>query len=152
WIPGAMLRLSAEGTRLGRAADNTFALSEATISRHHAVFSVDPQGIVRLTDPGSTNGTFLNGRRLALHAPSRVQDGDRIQLGSTVVLKFVRLDPCDEQFQREMFERIVRDELTGLYNRSYFLNQIAPLAGYSAMHGLGLAVLMLDIDHFKRVN
>src|SRR5947209_20092136 len=73
-IPGAMLRLSADGTRLGRAADNTFPLSEATVSRHHARFGVDPQGIVRLIDLASTNGTFLNGRRLVPHTPSRIQD------------------------------------------------------------------------------
>jgi two-component system cell cycle response regulator len=151
-IPGAMLRLSADGTRIGRAPDNTFALGEVTISRYHALFDVNPHGVVRLTDAGSSNGTFLNGRRLVPHAPARIQDGDRIQLGSSVVLKFVRLDPCDEQFQREMFERIVRDELTGLYNRTYFLNQVASLAGFGALHGLGLGILMLDIDHFKKVN
>src|SRR4051812_1522893 len=151
-IPGAMLRLSAEGTRLGRAVDNTYPLAEGSVSRHHAQLSVDPQGVVRLTDLASVNGTFLNGRRLVPHTPTRLQDGDRVQLGSAVVLKFVRLDPCDEQFQRELFERIVRDGLTGLYNRAYFLNQVASLAGFAAVHGLGLAVLMVDIDHFKRVN
>jgi diguanylate cyclase (GGDEF)-like protein len=70
----------------------------------------------------------------------------------SVVLKFVRLDPCDEQFQREMFERTVRDALTGLYNRTYFLTQVGPLAEFNAVRELGLAVLMLDIDHFKRIN
>ena len=49
-----------------------------------------------------------------------------------------------------MFERTVRDPLTGLYNRAYFLNQIGVLAERSAAQGIGLAVLMLDIDHFKR--
>src|SRR5690349_18317279 len=79
-IPGAMLRLSAEGTRLGRAVDNTYPLSEGSVSRHHAQFTVDPQGVVRLTDLASINGTFLNGRRLVPHTPTRVQDGDRVQL------------------------------------------------------------------------
>jgi diguanylate cyclase (GGDEF)-like protein len=151
-IPGAMLRVTAGGTRLGRSADNTFQFREITISRHHAALAIDSQGVVRLTDLGSTNGTFLNDRRLPSQTPFRVQDGDRIRLGSTVVLKFVRLDPCEEQFQREMFERTVRDALTGLYNRAFFLNQIGPLAEYNAVRGLGLAILMLDVDHFKRVN
>jgi diguanylate cyclase (GGDEF)-like protein len=151
-IPGAMLRLAPQSTRVGRAPDNTYQLSDVSVSRYHATLSVDIHGGVRLTDLGSTNGTFLNGRRLAGHIPVRVKDGDRIQLGSSVVVKFVRLDPRDEQFQREMFERTVRDAMTGLYNRSYFLNQIEPLAEFGAMRGLGLAVLMLDIDHFKRIN
>jgi diguanylate cyclase (GGDEF)-like protein len=151
-IPGAMLSLAAEGTRLGRALDNTYPLGDATGARHHASISIDGQGVVRVTDLASVNGTFVNGRRLVPHNAARLQDGDKLQLGAAVVLKFVRLDPCDEQFQRELFDRIVRDELTGLYNRSYFVNQVPSLAGFAALQGLGLACLMLDIDHFKRVN
>ena len=51
-----------------------------------------------------------------------------------------------------MFERTVRDALTGLFNRAYFLNQVGPLAEYNAVRGHGLAILMLDIDHFKTIN
>jgi diguanylate cyclase (GGDEF)-like protein len=151
-IPGSMLRLEAEGTQLGRASENTFQFREITVSRHHAVLAIDPHGVVRLTDLGSTNGTFINERRIAAQVPVRLKDGDRIRLGSAVVLKFVRLDPCEEEFQRQMFERTVRDDLTGLFNRAYFLNQVGPLAEQSAERGLGVAILMLDVDHFKRVN
>lgn len=151
-IPGAMLRLVPEGTRLGRAVDNTFPLAESTVSRHHALITIDALGGVRLVDLASANGTFLNGRRLVPNTPSRLQDGDKIQIGACIVVKFVRLDPCEEQYQRDLFERIVRDDLTGLYNRSYFLSQVATLAGSAASQALGVAVLMLDIDHFKRVN
>ena len=151
-IPGAMLRLSAGGSRLGRSADNTIQLPDASISRYHAFLGEDDEGQVRLTDLGSTNGTFLNGRRLPENTPVRVEDGDRLQFGANVIVKFIRPDPCEEQFQREMFERTVRDPLTGLYNRAFFLAQFGPLADRGALRGLGTAVLMLDIDHFKRIN
>jgi diguanylate cyclase (GGDEF)-like protein len=114
--------------------------------------SIDELGAVQLRDDGSSNGTFLNGKRITAHQTAELQDGDRIQLGTTVVLKLVRLDPYDERFQREMFERTVRDPLTGLYNRAYFLNQIGLLAERNAAQGIGVAVLMLDIDHFKDIN
>ena len=152
-IPGAMLRVSPGGD-----ADGPRVRQHLPVPREHRLAAprhcstIDPTGVVRLTDLESTNGTYLNDRRLPGHTPVRVKDGDRIRLGSTVVLKFVRLDPCDEQFQREMFERTVRDALTGLYNRAYFLDQVGPLAEFNAVRGLGLAVLMLDIDHFKRIN
>jgi diguanylate cyclase (GGDEF)-like protein len=151
-IPGAMLRLLPDQTRLGRAAENTFTLAEATVSRQHAAIVIDALGTPQLIDLNSANGTFLNGRRLAPHAPTPLSDGDRVQLGTVVLLKFACLDPSDEQFQRAMYERIVRDDLTGLYNRAYFLDQIGPLASAASQQGLGLAVLILDIDHFKRVN
>ena len=151
-IPGAMIRLSSGATRLGRAADNTLQLPDGSISRYHAFLGVDEEGQVRLTDLGSTNGTFINERQIPEHTPIRIDDGDRLQFGANVVFKFIRPDPCDEQFQREMFERTVRDSLTGLYNRAYFLAQFGALADRSGVKGLGVAVLMLDIDHFKRIN
>ena len=151
-IPGAMIRLASGGTRLGRAADNTLQLPDGSISRYHAFLGVDEEGQVRLNDLGSTNGTFVNERRVPENTPIRIEDGDRLQFGANVLFKFIRPDPCDEQFQREMFERTVRDSLTGLYNRAYFLSQFSAMADRSGVKGLGVAVLMLDIDHFKRIN
>lgn len=151
-IPGAMLPLVKGGNWLGRAADNSLQLPEPSISRHHAVLKATDDEQVVLTDLSSSNGTFVNGRRLTPHQALVLNDGDRIRLGANVVVKFVRPDPCEEQFQREMFERVVRDSLTGLYNRAYFLDQVVPLAQRAAIKGLGIAVLMLDIDHFKGIN
>jgi len=151
-IPGTMVRVNERGTTLGRSADSSFQISDITVSRQHAFLSVDEVGTVHLRDDGSTNGTFVNGKRISSYRPVSLDDGDRIQLGTNVVLKLARLDPNDELFQREMFERTVRDNLTGLYNRAYLINQIGLLAERNAAQGIGLAVLMLDIDHFKRVN
>jgi two-component system, cell cycle response regulator len=151
-IPGTMVALCQDGTRLGRSAENSFQIDDITVSREHAFVAIDNWGCVHLRDEGSTNGTFLNGARIKSHQMLELTDGDRVQLGSGVVLKLVRLAPNDEQFQREMFERTVRDALTGLYNRTYFLNQIGVLAERSASQEVGLAVLMLDIDYFKQIN
>jgi diguanylate cyclase (GGDEF)-like protein len=151
-IPGTMFRLPEQSASFGRAAECTHQVHDITVSRLHAIFTIDSGGGVYVGDQASTNGTFVNGARLAARKPVLLQDGDRIQLGTTVILKLVRLEPHDEEFQREMFERTVRDTLTGLYNRAYFLNQIRALADRNATLGLGLAVIMLDVDNFKRVN
>jgi two-component system cell cycle response regulator len=151
-IPGTMVRLSEQGTSLGRSGENSFQISDITVSRDHAVVMIDEMGTVQIRDEGSTNGTFLNGKRIHAHRLVDLADGDRVQLGTSIVFKLVRLDPNDEQFQRDMYERTVRDTLTGLYNRAYLLNQIGVLAERSASQGIGLAVLMLDIDHFKQIN
>jgi diguanylate cyclase (GGDEF)-like protein len=45
-----------------------------------------------------------------------------------------------------------RDSLTGLYNRLYVLEKIDSEMNRSVRHGFPVSLLMLDIDHFKRVN
>ncbi len=151
-MPGTMLRLGNDATTLGRSTENSFALDDITVSRRHATVRIDARGGVSVIDDGSTNGTFLNGNRLGAHRPVVLQDGDRIQLGSGVVLKLVRLDASDAHFHHELFERTVRDGLTGVYNRAYFLDQVGSLSARQSAQGLGLAILMIDIDYFKRIN
>jgi two-component system, cell cycle response regulator len=151
-MPGTMLRVEEEGTTLGRSSENTFPFHDPTVSRYHATVRLDGGGSVAITDEQSTNGTFVNGRRIEPHREARLGEGDRIQLGTGVILKLVYLDPSDERFQHEMFERTVRDGMTGLYNRGYFLNQVSGLSARQASQGIGLAVLMLDVDHFKQIN
>jgi diguanylate cyclase (GGDEF)-like protein len=151
-IPGTMFRLTEQFASFGRAAHCTHQLHDITVSRVHAFVSIDSMGQFYIRDEGSTNGTFVNGMRLTPRHPKAIQDGDRVQLGTAVILKLVRLGPRDAEFQREMFERTVRDTLTGLYQRAYFLDRIGALANRTAAAGLGLAVLMLDVDHFKQIN
>ncbi len=151
-IPGTMLRVDSVGTTVGRSAESSHQILDATVSRRHAMFLVDAKGGVHVTDLGSTNGTYVEGDRLTPGTPRRLADGERVQLGRTVVVKVVHLDPNDEKFHRELYERTVRDPLTALYNRSYFLAQLASVANRATSGGMGLAVMMLDVDHFKQVN
>jgi pSer/pThr/pTyr-binding forkhead associated (FHA) protein len=69
---------------LGRSRDCLVRLDAPGVSRHHARIRVDGEGAT-LEDLGSRNGTFVAGERL--QAPRRLQDGDEILLGSSVVLR-----------------------------------------------------------------
>lgn len=51
------------------------------VSRRHAVLQQNKQGFIELIDLGSSNGTFLNGRRLTPNISARVHHGDIIRLG-----------------------------------------------------------------------
>ena len=67
---------------LGRAPECELPLDDTYVSQQHArIFAKDGHWYVE--DLGSTNGTSVNDQRLA--APARVQPGDRISLGTTVV-------------------------------------------------------------------
>lgn len=64
-------------TVAGRSADCDVFLGDVTVSRHHATFLVDGEGLT-VTDRGSTNGTYVNGRR---HETAALAPGDEVMLG-----------------------------------------------------------------------
>ncbi|BAF59908.1 MAG: diguanylate cyclase [Pelotomaculum sp.] len=46
----------------------------------------------------------------------------------------------------------ITDPLTGAYNRRYIISQLEQELAVAARHGLPLSLIMIDIDHFKKVN
>jgi len=67
---------------IGRAAGCTVTVDDTFVSQLHArVFARDGQLMVE--DLGSTNGTYLNRRRLT--GPMVVQHSDKIQIGNTIL-------------------------------------------------------------------
>ena len=80
--PISVVRLRDSSFTIGRKPENSLSLSDSTVSSCHAVID-KVAGFLFLRDLGSTNGTFVNGRRL--ESPQRVGDGDLIQFGGVVV-------------------------------------------------------------------
>ncbi len=68
---------------LGRAVGNQVVLVDDRVSRRHATIHTQGLHELWLIDLGSRNGTYLNGRRVS--QPTRLQDGDRIQIGPFLV-------------------------------------------------------------------
>jgi pSer/pThr/pTyr-binding forkhead associated (FHA) protein len=56
------------------------------ISRLHAVLIAAPDGTWAVLDPGSANGTLLNGREITTGYLITLHDGDRINLGAWTVI------------------------------------------------------------------
>lgn len=76
-------RFAVSGTlSIGRAAGCEITLDDTFISQVHARVSKGQSGVV-VEDLGSTNGTYLNRKKVT--APVVVQSGDVIQVGSTVL-------------------------------------------------------------------
>ncbi len=71
--------LDARKTSVGSASDNQIVIGDKSVSRHHAVIR-RRLGRFRLADLESTNGTFVNGRRV--RDPAVLRRGDEIRLGS----------------------------------------------------------------------
>jgi diguanylate cyclase (GGDEF)-like protein len=53
---------------------------------------------------------------------------------------------------RALAEASARDALTGLYNRRYVIDKIDAEMNRALRHGTPMALLMLDVDHFKNIN
>jgi pSer/pThr/pTyr-binding forkhead associated (FHA) protein len=66
---------------IGRLADNTMQIEDASVSSHHAELTVGEDGDYILTDIGSTNGTVINNREIAEGEGQRLQAGDRVRFG-----------------------------------------------------------------------
>ena len=75
------------GRRLnvGRASDNEMTLNDASVSKIHAALLMTSEGTILVADTGSTNGTFINGRRIAYGESRQIEDGDVIGFGDVEV-------------------------------------------------------------------
>ena len=72
--------LASARVTLGRESRNDITIPDINVSRTHAEISLSPQGAWVLTDLGSTNGTYVNGRAVASQP---LNEGDHIAMGST---------------------------------------------------------------------
>ena len=75
------------GKRLnvGRASDNELSLNDASVSKIHAALLMTGEGSLLVADTGSTNGTYLNGRRIAYGESRVIEEGDVIGFGDVEV-------------------------------------------------------------------
>lgn len=83
--PNQIYELTKEVTTLGRDITNDIVINDREASRHHLRL-VRSGGNVTIEDLGSTNGTFVNGKRVSGVTP--LQNGDMVGLGETVTLGF----------------------------------------------------------------
>jgi adenylate cyclase len=72
--------------RLGRGPGNDIVLSYSWVSRKHTLVQREKTGIYHIMDLGSSNGTYVNGKRI--YSPTILNNGDQITLGKTTI-KFV---------------------------------------------------------------
>jgi diguanylate cyclase (GGDEF)-like protein len=134
---------------IGRAGSADIVLDDDGVSRRHARVRVLPDGNVELEDLASTNGTYYQGQRVTHQI---LRDGDKVQIGSTAVLKFSYQDKLEEALQKNLYESATRDGLTRLYNKKYFVETLGKEFAHAFRHRAPLAVLLLDVDYFKQVN
>ena len=63
---------------VGRAPRADFVVDAALVSRVHCRLTLDGAGTLEIEDLGSTNGTFVNGRKVG---KTTLSDGDKLTIG-----------------------------------------------------------------------
>src|SRR5687768_155727 len=86
---------------IGRSSDCEIPIKEEDISRNHAKLVVEPGGRVKVHDLGSTNGTFVNKKKVK---ESFLDNGDQLRCGNTV-FKFLSEGSVDSIYHDELWKQ-----------------------------------------------
>lgn len=133
---------------IGRAAGADLRLNDEGVSRFHCRIRAEGSEIL-VEDLSSRNGTFINGERIAQGARS-LAEGDRLQIGTTSVLRFTYADVADRTTPTPV-EEGMHDSLTGTFTRRYFVECIDREVSIAQNRKAPLSILLIHIDRFSEL-
>lgn len=84
--PGRVYEVRKESLSIGRSRESDIFLEDLAVSRLHASIVNMGNGSYALKDEGSANGTKVNGQMVNKYQTYPLQEGDKIQLGQTVLV------------------------------------------------------------------
>ncbi|MCB0327136.1 MAG: diguanylate cyclase [Bdellovibrionales bacterium] len=144
---GEVFKIEEDSVVLGREQGCHIVILEEGVSRRHARVDCHEDSYT-ISDLDSTNGTFVNGSPIS---HSALNDGDKIQMGD-VLLRFSFEDSIDVGHQENLRNLAMRDPLTKIYNRRYFMDMLNREISYAQRSNLPLTCMLFDLDHFKKIN
>jgi diguanylate cyclase (GGDEF)-like protein len=138
---------------IGRDSSCDICIPEQTVSRQHAKIQLTYVGgngsyECRFIDAGSTNKTYVNNKEAESVS---LKNGDKIRIGKTI-LRFELLDAEDLKYHKEIQNKIKYDALTGLLTKESLYLALEHELQRCRQFNIPLSVLMMDLDHFKKVN
>lgn len=138
---------------LGRALEADVRINDVKVSRRHAIVKTttdasNGRSEYVITDLDSRNGIFVNGRKVK---DASLANGDKITIGEHI-LRFELLDEIDREYQKQIHRLLTHDDLTGLLSSRSFFSELRREAAKAASEKKSLCVLVMDVDHFKKVN
>jgi diguanylate cyclase (GGDEF)-like protein len=81
--------------------------------------------------------------------PAFAEGADQL---ATMLAEQVSLALANLDLREQLRSQAIRDQLTGLYNRRFLEDALTRETGRAARNGEPMAVAILDVDHFKRIN
>lgn len=135
---------------IGRSVDSDIFLQDLSVSKLHAKMTLK-NGVVSITDLKSTNKTIVNDKELEVNKEIELFDNDRVKLGN-VIFKFLEKGNIESVAASETYDRLLKDNLTGIYNKATFSNKAQEFFKKAKLLGLNLGLITFDLDHFKEIN
>lgn len=144
---GKIYPITEQAITLGRDANTTIQIDVKNVSRVHCrLENIDDE--IFLEDLNSTNGTYLND--VAIRR-TRLRHGDLIKVDG-VVFKFLKGSNTEVLYHEEIYKMTITDGLTQVANKRYLLEFLDREIARAIRFARALSLLMMDLDHFKRVN
>src|SRR4051812_2107290 len=146
---GRLHVITSDLTVVGRAVGCDLRIDDSSLSRQHCRIR-KTNGVYFVEDLGSRNGTMVNGMRI--QAPQRLEDGALVQLAAGTIVMFSQQEDLEVQAEQRLYASAVLDPLTGLHNRRHLDARLKSEFAFASRHQTPLSILLIDIDHFKKVN
>jgi len=144
---GSRYALNRPDMVLGRSADCDLVIADPSVSRSHARIEHTSNGHL-VFDLNSTNGTFVNDVAITRTC---IQDGDYVRIGNCL-FRFLAGDNVETAYHEEIYRLTIIDALTEIHNKRYLMEVLESELNRANRHQRPLALVMVDIDHFKAIN
>ncbi len=135
---------------IGRNRKCDISIQDLSISKKHLEVCSDKSSFF-VEDKQSTNGTFVNGKQIETNKKFKISDNSRIKMGN-IVFKLLEKGNPEIISMMENLEKIFRDPLTGIGNKSMLDKRAAELFTQNRQRNTPFSLIIFDIDHFKKVN
>jgi diguanylate cyclase (GGDEF)-like protein len=132
---------------LGRGNDCDIRINDHSVSRRHARIQPGADGYYAV-DLQSTNGTFVNDVPASI---SKLKDGDYLRVGNCIY-RFLAGGNVEAEYHEEIYRLTIIDALTDIHNKRYLVEFLDRELARSARYERPLALVMLDLDHFRNIN
>lgn len=133
---------------LGRSSSAHFVMDDEGLSRTHVRIERLHNDFV-IEDLDSRNGTYVNERAIKRHYLS---EEDVVRVGASTLMRLTFMDALDEEMHERLASAASKDALTKVFNRRHFDERLAAEGAGARRHARPLALIMVDVDNFKRVN
>jgi two-component system cell cycle response regulator len=135
---------------VGRDRSSDVVIELDNVSRRHCSLRTR-EGKVFLRDLNSTNGTYLNDEEVVPPVELVLRGGDLLKVGGAI-FKFLNGGNVESLYHEEIYRMTIIDGLTEVHNKRYFMEFLEREMARCHRYGRSLSLMMVDIDHFKRIN